>query len=28
MVLDEAVMPRGAALLAGLATHFLARGFA
>ncbi len=28
MVLDEAVMPRGAALLAGLATHFLAHGFA
>ena len=28
MVLDEAVMPRGAALLAGLATEFLANGFA
>ena len=28
MVLDEAVMPRGAALLAGLATRFLADGFA
>ena len=28
MVLDEAVMPRGAALLAGLASQFLAHGFA
>lgn len=28
MVLDEAVMPRGAALLAGLATRYLADGFA
>ncbi len=27
MVLDEAVMPRGAAMLAGLAERFLARGF-
>lgn len=27
MVLDEAVMPRGAAFLAGLATRFLASGF-
>ena len=27
MMLDEAVMPRGAALLAGLASEFLARGF-
>ena len=27
MVLDEAVMPRGAALLAGLATQFLTHGF-
>lgn len=28
MVLDEGVMPKGAALLAGLAEEFLARGFA
>jgi hippurate hydrolase len=27
MVLDETVMPRGAALLAGVAEHFLANGF-
>ena len=27
MMLDEAVLPRGAALLAGLAERFLARGF-
>jgi hypothetical protein len=28
MHLDEAVLPRGAALLAKLATHFLEHGFA
>jgi hypothetical protein len=28
MLLDEGVMPRGAALLAGLAEEFLAHGFA